>query len=375
MFIPSEQTPFLVLLNTAIIVCIYLLMRKAIIFNKPVSKGKFRLVIVLCSIFMLYSVWGSDWFHYLEAFDEIKNGYQNSLEEIYYWIINELCSSYITFRVIVWLSAFFFLLQGIRRLNLDRNVALFVFGTCWLALFSYARVSLAFAIMFYGLAFFYRPFFNKVFISRIIAIAIISSSIFFHKSAAFGICCIALCLFFAKIGKRGIIFVLACFPIIAIVAKFYVAQYLLIDFDIEGDMMNSYSSVGQRYMLRNVTETGVAAIIHRTLERLPHYLLVIQSIVFIRNKKYSAFPTDIQAFIRVQMIIVILASIFAIDLGVNTSIVYIRFLRFAIIPSTIVLAYYYQHYRNMKLTKYTFTIAFLSAIYSTLYSAYCLIVK
>lgn len=375
MFIPSEQTPFLVLINTLIIVCIYILMRKAILCDKPVSKGKVRLIIVLCSIFMLYSVWGSDWFHYLEAFDEIKKGYQNSLEEIYYWIVNELCSSYITFRAIVWLSAFFFLLQGIRRLNIDRNVALFIFGTCWLALFSYARVSLAFAIMFYGLSVLYRPFFNKQFISRIIAIAIITSSIFFHKSAAFGIGCIALCIFFAKIGKRGIYLTIACFPILVILAKFYVAQYLLIDFDIEGDMMNSYSSVGQRYMTRDINETGIASIIHRTLERLPHYLLVWQSIILIRKKEYFRFTPDIQSFVRVQMIIVILASIFAIDLGVNTNIVYIRFLRFAIIPSTIVLAYYYQHYRNMKLTKYAFTIAFLSAIYSTLYSAYCLIVK
>ena len=81
-------------------------------------------------------------------------------------------------------------------------------------------------------------------------------------------------------------------------------------------------------------------------------------------------PSWISMMLKVDMYIVLLATIFAVDLGANTSILFGRLLRFSLVPSAIVLAYAYQFDLFPKVVKITFFVGLFCVIYRLTYTLY-----
>jgi hypothetical protein len=110
--------------------------------------------------------------------------------------------------------------------------------------------------------------------------------------------------------------------------------------------------------------------LQRFFERSPHFLLAYVSIYFIRSKYYLDAPIDIKAFIRLQFFIVLLSSLFMFDLGANTQVVFSRFSRFAVIPSCIILTFFYSTRFKFKYIQIAYYLAFMGTIYAVVYSMY-----
>ena len=110
--------------------------------------------------------------------------------------------------------------------------------------------------------------------------------------------------------------------------------------------------------------------IAKVIGAIPYYMLLVQCILLTVRPINSTEPKVVQGFIRLFIILVLTASLFIFNLGVDASVLYVRFLRFAAFPSAVLLAYYWEYKYYPKLTRWTFYMAALSTFYSVSYSLY-----
>ena len=369
-FLPDQQTPILVFFNILLYVLIFFVTKKGVTTqSNALVYQKTGIFFIL--IFILFSFWGWDWFGHLESYNVIKEGGRSHMEDIYYWIAQNISPNYIIFRLFIWGSSFFLLLHIFRRLSVPYQLTLFLWSAFYLIWFSYARVSVAMVLICYALMIRYKPYRSKFF-SIILFILAIGGSFFFHKSALFGIVVVLLSLFVTKFGRTTIILLLVSYPILCFLTQYFLNEFLLFEFA-EEDSGNL--SAGQRYFGRDMRESGWGSIIQSFLEKTPYYMLVLLSVKMLRSKLYYTVPNDIKAFMRLLFFIVFISSIFLFDLGVNTKIVYERFIRFAAIPASIVFCYFYTIKYNFNYIKFTYKLALCGVFYTLIYTLYTVIVS
>lgn len=368
--IPVTQTPLLVFFNLLLLTMIVLLMRKAIIFPYHVSQVNRRLAIILSIIFVLFSFWGSDWFHYLEAYSNLLSGYSGHMEDVYMAIAQDFSFGYISFRFVIWGVGFILFYILAKRLSVSTDLILFFFLSLWLIWFSYARVSLVMSLAYLGASLLYKPCRSKLF-SVILGILLISSSFLFHKTAIFAIVVVVLAVIAGFLKKKTFAFIV---PLLVLVGPYFISSFFL-DFmamdTSEDGMMDLSVKYGQYYLDGDTGTFGVGTILQRFFEVTPYYLLAMLSYMTLLKRDVER---DVAVNMRMVIIIVLIASALSFDYGLNTSVLYIRFMRFAFIPSSIVLAYMWSNNEYRRWTRTTFYIAGFGVLYSILYSLYCNIV-
>lgn len=324
--------------------------------------------ILICICYCLFSFNDTDWFHYQELFPGLKLGWKGHMEEIYVWIAQNLSPNYIVFRLVVWGSAFFLYLRTIKLLSVSKQLALYFFGTIYIIWFAYARVSLAMALVYYGYALWNSE--EKRIIAKMIALCAIGASYFFHKSALFAVAIAIVAVFMQKFPKQAIWMMLLSFPIVIVIARTQLAAFAMLDLDSADSDMASYMASGQNYMDASKRTMGIGAMLYSFCERFSYYGIAFVNFRCLRSQNILFIPRDIKAFMLLQLAIVAVSSIFAFDLGQNTSTLYVRLLRFAGMPTAIVMAYLYEHRLNWILMGRIITLATCGVGYILLYSFY-----
>ena len=370
--LPQQPTPSLIFINLVLLFSVFLLQKQSLRFPFIVPKPRRLLSIVLMFVFILFSFWGQDWFHYLEAYPNLCLGERGHMEEVYVWIAQHLSVGYISFRFAVWGTGFILLLLTIERLPLKKDLILLFFGSIWIIWFSYARVSLGLALVFWGLAVLYYPYRSSKFLSRILAIAAIAVSFIFHKSTFVLVIAAVLTILSLRLKRQlFILLIVISIPFIVLYIRNNIVMFFMLDADANEGSLGQAIVYGQRYLGSKSKTGGVGLSIADWLGSTPYYLLLIQSILLtIKPGRYKE-PKVVQSFIRLFIILVFIATLFSLNLGVNSSILFYRFLRFAAFPSAVLLAYYWEYNYYPKLTRWTFLLAALSALYSVSYSFYC----
>jgi len=364
---PTLQTPFLVLISILIVILIYIVLRPVKRYPLGNCNGRYVSASLLCIAFCVFSFWDTDWFHYLNAFDDLKAGYSGHMEEVYVWIAQNLSPNYYSFRLVVWGIAFLLFLRTIQLLSVSKPLTLFFFGTIYIVWFSYARVSLSMALVLYGTAILYGN--KKKSVGRcVLAVALIIISFFFHKTALFAILVFVIAAVSEKYPKVFVWLMLLAFPLALVLVKTQLSSFISMDFDGIDSDMSEYMSAGQGYMEKDLIKRGLGAFLQRTLEIVPYYGITFVCIKELKGNRLV--PQNIQVFMLIQIITVLISSIFAFDLGINTTTIYIRFMRFAAIPTSIVMAYCYEHRLSYRLTKIFIMLASLGTSYTMLYSLY-----
>lgn len=369
------QEPWMIFFDLLLIIGLYYLLKPASN-HKTISKTRSVIIELGILLFCLFSFWGTDWFHYQELYFRIRNDVYaaTSLEPVYEWIITNISFSYLFFRLLVWGIALLLLNDTLRRLPIEKKLAKFIFVSIALIWFSYARVSLAMALLFWGLTVFVQSGRRSVFLSSILALGAIGVSYFFHKSALFGIGIVVLSILSSKMNKRFYFLLLLAIPLLA-----YMTQHLLVDFmkmeaDSEGTGFDQFIITGQNYLGQDITTIGIGSLLQQLLERLPYYLTAVVCIRLQTKREYSSTPRCLKAFVNATLLIVVLASFFLINSGQNTQVVYVRFLRFCFIPVTIVLAYCWERGYFPVLTRVAVFCGWAGSLYSVLYSFYVSII-
>lgn len=356
--ISSPYYILLVLIGYLILRYIY----KPTMYNNIISDRQQKVGMFLVIIICLFSVQDTDYFHYETALQAMSQGATLHFEDVYYTIGEIVSYNYLLFRLVIWGSAFTLFCWTVKRLDVSLVVALFFFVTMYLTKFSYARASLAMSIGLFGYTFLVKPISLK-WISYLLGTAIVATSLFFHKSAIFMIPVYMLSLF--KINKFTISAALIMFPI---------GYYLISEYGIAmlmgADDSEIIANSAQEYLMKDVSNKGIAILILHFLERIPYYIILYIIVKCITNKSYSAMPLYQRSIFNVVIYVVAFSSLFLLNYTVNTEVLYYRFLYYSILPLSISLPILLKISKDRKLLKIAYTMGFYSVAYTILYSFY-----
>lgn len=359
----QSSSVLMVFSNVATFLLLFAILRKALYQN--LSNRQIYLSYFLVCLFCVFSFWNSDWWGYFFNYSVFQNPSSDShMEEFYLFLIRNT-PSYIVFRIIIWGGALLMILWTTRRLNLDREISLLCFTVLSLLLISYARVCLAMSIMYVGASFLVTDTKKIELKQKLVGLLLIGSSFYLHKSAVFGIGVILASYVALVTSSKFSKIVLFLFPILVVLGSSIIPKL----FDIETDdeyILQSIAS-GVNYANADQTTKGIGAILFSLLERIPLYLIAVTCYI---NKDNTSMSRRMQLFNNIAFFSVLFASVFAFDLSMNTSIMYVRFLRFSMIPCFIMLTYYMTNGINVKLCKTSYKIGLLFSLYSLAYSLY-----
>lgn len=365
------QTPLLVFSNLLLIFILNRYTRPAFV-SCHLSQMRIRVTIILCFVFCLFSFWGADWFGYLQYFIWAKSGgiEQVPMESFYLWLLDEVCTNYLLFRVIVWGVALGLFIFTIKRLRLNIGVALFFFCSIYLIYFSYARASLAMSLLFAGYSLLWEHNGKIVLRNRLIGVVLIGLAFFCHKSATLGIAAIVGAVIVKKWGRKGAILVLLAFPLMVIAMQYFLQDSFVTILSDEESTLGQYAQAGANYMDKKSGFSGIGTFIQKNiLEQCPYYILALCCYKEIKSPS-GEYSVPIKSMMVLLFVLVVTALVFAFDLGVNTKTIFTRYLRYAQIPACIVLTYMYSNGIQSKLVKWAYTIGIIGCFYSLIYSMY-----
>lgn len=329
--------------------------------NRVENKRRQNIILIIGIVLLcLFSFWGSDYFHYLEAFQSYKHARDIYHIEEAYMPIFAFSPSYSLFRFIIWGTAFALLYYSREVLNIEKSVFLFAFVYLYLFRFSYARVSLSIAMIMFGYALIISKTKLRLWVV-LLGLAIMFLSIRFHKSAILAIVGVAIGIVLTK--KQYINLILLFLPL----AIFFVNDYLygfiidksLIEDELTLNAFNLYTqNVGS-----STGRIGLGEIVFYTLETTAVYYMLYILYKFIYVKKIKTSRT-IRLLFSATLGMVFLATSFAF----TTPIIYKRILIMSMAPMVFSLSSIYDKIKNMTATKIGITLFILYQIYNILYN-------
>jgi len=379
-----EPLPILVFTNLLMIGFLMLLGMKGL--REPYILRPWRryMMILISVLFCLFSFWGTDWFHYAEMYINLvyMDGFNTSLENVYYFIANYLSPNYLVFRAIIWGGAFYLLCLLFRHVSIRGDLLLAIFCALWLLDFSYGRVVMSYTMMYLGGAILMKPVKGKMLLSLMLGIAVLVFSLFFHKTAFFGVALILLALLPRLLNNRTFALVLMMYPFVLLLVQLLLMQFM--DTAIDPNERNSSSTAGQAYLNDDTKEIGPAYLLYLIMRYVPYYMIAwIAYKVNLYQPEESAekenevqhslpdeAPAEVRFFSRLTIYIVLVSTIFLFDLGASTTTLYIRFMMYGFIPACVVLAWAWQHKFCPRMVKLTFLVGLAGTFYALLYSFY-----
>lgn len=368
MLIPS-RTPLLILIDLMIILFIYAILRKKYWQRSDISTSDTNLAMGLIFIFCMFSFWGTDWFHYQEDFWTIRNypDFVSNLEPVYEFLIRHVFPEYLSFRFTIWGTALLFVYLSIKHLKLDLALSCLFFGLLFMYNFAYGRVSLPVSMMVYGAIIIDRPFDGKEKLSVVLGLLLIGTSVFFHKSAIFGIAIVIFSFLPIQLNRNYWFYTIFAFAAIALAAKFMLADIISNAMSSDNASLQQSLNSGMSYMSREQRESSFRLVLQSLLERAPYYVAALVSYLLLVEYE---LPRGIRIIARLDLFLVLFSSVFALNLGVNTSEIYLRLIQFVFVPSTIVLVYAFTYDLYPKLTRFAFIEGTLCVLYFIIYAFY-----
>ena len=392
-FTNLEPIPILVFSNLVMVAFLLLLGRKSL--REPYTLRPWRryLMILTALVFCLFSFWGLDWFHYAEMYMNLvyMDGFNTSLEDVYYLIANYLSPNYLVFRAIIWGSALYLLCLMFKHVSVRGDLMLAIFCSIWLIDFGYGRVSLAYSMIYLGGSVLMKPIEGKRLLSILYGSVLLVLSLFFHKTAFFGVAMVVLAMFPRLLNKRTFILAIIMYPFVLLLVQLLLMQFL--DTAVDVSARNSSSAAGQTYLNEDSNDIGPAYLIYLVLRFIPYYLIawigykinayhpeeeipeIPENPENLENSEDpedtpAEVPAEVRFFSRLLFYIVAVSSIFLFDLGANTFTLYVRFMLFGFIPAVGVLAWAWQNKFCPRLTRFVFLAGLAGTSYALLYSYY-----
>lgn len=318
-----------------------------------ISQSRIAIGSVLILLFFLFAFWGGDYFHYMNGFSIIKQNphVEMSFEKVYYWIIS-ITPSYLFFRLIVWGGCLVVYMITLSRLKIPIGIGLLFFAAFSLLRLSYARASLAMAIMCLGLAIFAGKRNSNKFISFFIGLGVIFVSFFFHKSAYFGIVMIISAILLSSINKKGmsIALMIAIVATSFLIVRTYIGDLMMASID--SDESNLSLEVGQKYLGRDISERGWGGQIRNFAEMVPNYFGLWIYFRLRMKGMLQKSSRQMLLFVNLFLMTILVATVFLFTFGgLNTIFLYHRFMRFNLIPLAIFMSFCYINGYEKKLVK------------------------
>lgn len=369
MFKLVKFNPYLVGINLLMILIGYVIVTPSLKYPYSLTRNRRLWAYILLMLFCMAAFWGSDYFHIYDDYNElVSDGWE--LEYVYHLIAKYLApNNYFLWRFIVWGCASLLVVKTFERVKIKQDLAICFFVMIWMLWFSYARVSLAMAMAFYGLAIFSTS--RTSLFSWLQGLIFLLSSLFFHKSAGFIVIVSLLALLLPYKGNKRWLVILFSFPLLIYLFRAYLSDFLIGDISSNNEEISSYIARGQNYMNSDNYVQGIGYLIGQLLERVPYYMIFISSITLLVRHNNLVKNDSVKVFMKAIVLLILIASVFAFDVSLNTQLINERFMRFSFIPSCILLTYFWSNGIYPKWQKWTFNIAWIGTLYQISYMLYC----
>lgn len=324
----SEFVFCLILMNFIFFTCCYKLNS-----NRPVY-GIWYLIVVFC----VFAFWDTDYFSFARDFLSTTD-----FRDLLYHSIRELSvKTYSLFRLIIWGTALMVFYKIVTFYDLNKNIAIGVFSFFYLLTFSYARVSLAIVLYFWGLSILIseKRFENKLLLVFMIYFFAFAA----HRSILVPILLSPIA--FLDLNRKKSVILLVATPILAVIINHFAINYLLQLFSNSGDTSN-FSISAQKYLkLSTEMDYNWKFTLIKILRNYSFYILNIYLLwKFILKRDNDCLPTSLKRLLTVTTFISCFASVFLIgagSTGLGLSIIGYRYLYMTGIPLVILLSYSYQ---------------------------------
>lgn len=314
-------------------------------FTYEISLKKEISTLFFIGLFTITHCYKGDFFHLMHHvydYSDIPGAY-NFGEEIYHKIGFFVEKNYFLFRTVVWGGAFCLFCLTAKRMNVSVYYSAVLLFATHPIIFSYARVTAAMAIYFFGLSFFCSPLRNK-WISYAVGALIIWFSLKFHSSTI--VMLIMATMIIVPVRKWSIILVIIAFFLLSNIFKELLMDIALSE-NTDTVLANKIDSYSHR-----VIKHGPSGIINTTLEYASFYIpFIIATINIFGNDNIESLPVDIFRMYKVASGFVLTSLLFYF-LGPSYVTFVYRVLFMSMIPLTIVIVYLYQadlmsnsHYR------------------------------
>ena len=308
--------------------------------------------IMLYIVCMTYFI-NTDYYSYLEDYND---GFRlvGAKEPFYIWLHSISFGHYTIWRTFVWGSAIIIFYKLCSRLNINKNIAIFILIMFATSKFAYGRVILAMATYYLGLSYISKPIDSK-FMSFLIAIILIPSSYFFHRSMLVIIALTPLA--FVNFNKKKLILLLLISPLlvsgIKLIFNLFVSGSVQMDNELASFQSSAErtSSMDDSYQARNwksriMYNVGLFSIF------IP-YIYITYATCLKKKMLLIELPNKLKPFFNITTIIVYFSTIvlYWVRVG-NSSIIGMRYLFMSLIPLIILMAYMYQSSFISKKTLY-----------------------
>ena len=367
----QESATFLEVLSNLIIwILVFLIFRKS--YNSPfrVPTISRRIGIVLMLLFCLFAFWGGDYFHYKMAFNEYNlTGYINQ-EKVYEWFYRTFNFSYTALRFAIWGLALTALIWAYRRLSPAIDLTLFVFGTCFLPIFSYARASLAMSLILLGLSFIVNPGKLSRLFSLGIGFSLLGVSVFFHKSAPIGLSMAIASLFLIRADKAKLLLIALLAPLFVYILQQAFDVFAVMDLDSDTFITEQYRN---RLLDTQERQTGRAAIgplLNNFITRFPVYFSAALYVMIVWNGRIKLLLDGERAIAAYAFCITLLSILFSLDLGIDTRVLQYRTLYFSMPAYAVFLSAVRRCNIKPKFSQFVIYFACFSGFYQLFYATY-----
>lgn len=327
-------------------------------------KGKCQTKLLLITgiiLFCAFSFWGADYFHYLE----IYSGYRTSketfhVESIYYNLIL-FAPSYLVYRLIIWGGAFSALWVSKSKMLISNATFLFFFVLVYLLRFSYARASLAMAILFLGYVLINND--KNRLISLFFGMSFIAISFLFHRSIVLAMAGLVFSFFIRN--RITAIIAICILPLVFYVTNNVLYDYIVLNSLIENeDTLSAFNLYTQTD--GEVIVGGLGERVGKFLEEFPVYLTFFILFYQIVIKKIDNTHITVVLFSSFMGMLYVATAFYFI-----TPIIYRRVLFLTMLPLAFLLARIYPLIKGKKYYKYIVYSFIISQSYCLIYSFYC----
>lgn len=259
-------------------------------------------------------------------------------EKPYYVITNFVNNNYFLFRLVVWGGSLFLYWQTAKRLKIDKSTFVFYLSICIVPLTATSRVSLAYALAYYGFSFLAQPITRKVsnLFSFILGSSIILFSLFFHRSAIFLFAILPLSLF--NFNKKTIWLFALAIPTLVVMAYTNLLEFIFNFEQTDTSLLDSEKVMS--YLDSDIKRVfGWGQKIRLSMKYGSHIAMVILIVKSILNNSYNVWPKHVQKFANATLNITLLASTLLLVPGATTYKTFERLIDFAYVPQSFLLAY------------------------------------
>lgn len=290
-------------------------------------------------LFCIFSFWDSDYYGYLESLNLIDFRFPNAeqqthLEPLYVWIGYFVSGDYTLFRFFIWGVSYILFVKTLQNLDIYNKQSIALFIVYFLLIFSYARVSLGMASLFYGASLILKADKRRI-LNICIGLAMFLLAYNAHKSMFVAIAIFPLIFF--RFNKYTLLLVVIASISAAILVGGDIISDLLLTNTVNDEYGEFIQESAANYFTSDAKDRGVASQLISFIQIISLALPIAYCYANAAASKYLSTNFTLRCFVNYSTLLFLIGFSFGLVLSFSSPISY-RLMFMAYIPNIIVIS-------------------------------------